>query len=252
MRRLDGKVIIIAGAGTGIGRGTAQRLASEGASVVVGDLSGDAARIVADGIVAAGGTAVGVPFDLTDEDSVARLFTTAVERFGGLDGIHINAADLKAHRHDSNAVDIDLDIFDRIIAVNLRGHLLCTRHAIPLLLERGGGAIVYTSSAAAFIGEPKRMAYAMSKAGMHALMRHVASKWGKKAIRANVIAPGMVPTEANNSAPPERMEKALGATRSPRLGLPEDIAAMVALLMSGDGEWINGQVISVDGGVTLR
>lgn len=252
MRRLEGKVIIIAGGGTGIGRGTAKRLASEGASVVIGDLSAERAQIVADDIVAAGGQAVGCGFDVTDEPTVAALVQTAVDTYGGLDGMQINVADLVIHRRDGDALATDLEVFDRVIAVSLRGHLLCTRHALPHLLARGGGAIVYTSSAAAFLGEPKRFSYAMAKAGVHALMRHVASRWGKEGIRANVIAPGMVPTEANMNAPASRFEGALKGTRSTRLGKPEDIAAVVAMLMSADGEWINGQVFSIDGGATIR
>lgn len=121
------------------------------------------------------------------------------------------------------------------------------------MLARGGGALVYTSSAAAFIGEPERPSYAMAKSGINALMRHVASKWGKKGVRANAVAPGLVITEKNQqNLEPSFRAMALKVTRSSRLGLPDDIAGMVAFLMSADGEWINGQVISVDGGATLR
>jgi NAD(P)-dependent dehydrogenase (short-subunit alcohol dehydrogenase family) len=252
MKRLDGRSIVIAGGGTGIGRATAHRLAEEGAMVVIGDLKAANAEAVAAAIRANGGAARGIGFDMTDEASIEAMIALAVEAHGGLDGIHINAADLVTHRRDTDVVEIDLADFDRIVAVNLRGHMLCTRHAIPALLARGGGAIVYTSSSAAYIGEPKRVAYAMTKSGMHALMRHVATAWGKRNIRANVVAPGMVPTEANRDAPAERFERALKGHRSPRLGKPEDIAAMVALLMAADGEWITGQVICVDGGVTIR
>jgi NAD(P)-dependent dehydrogenase (short-subunit alcohol dehydrogenase family) len=252
MERLKDKVIVIAGGGTGIGAGTALRLASEGARVVIGDLSGERAESVAVRIRERGGTAVGCAFDVTDEPTVARLIATAVEQFGGLDGMQVNVADLVIHRRDVDALELDLAVFDRVIAVGLRGHLLCTRYALPPMLARGGGAIVYTSSAAAFLGEPKRVSYAMAKSGVHALMRHVASRWGKQGIRANAIAPGMVPTEANWGAPPARFEGALRGTRSTRLGKPEDIAAVVAMLMSADGEWINGQTLSVDGGATIR
>jgi len=252
MRRLESKVIVIAGGGTGIGAGTAQRLAVEGARVVIGDLSAEHAQAVAAKIVAAGGEAIGCAFDVTDDPTVAALMWTAVDRFGGLDGLQINVADLAVHRRDSDALNVELAVFDRVTAVSLRGHLLCTRHALPHLLARGGGAIVYTTSAAAFIGEPKRVAYAMAKSGIHALMRHVATRWGKEGVRANAIAPGMVPTEANAAAPPERFERALRGTRSRRLGKPEDIAAVTAMLMSADGEWINGQMLSVDGGATIR
>jgi NAD(P)-dependent dehydrogenase (short-subunit alcohol dehydrogenase family) len=252
MTRLESKNIIVAGGGTGIGAGTAKRLASEGANVIVGDLSLERAEAVAYDIVASGGQAIGRAFDLVDESTVERLIQSSIDQFGGLDGIHINAADLVAHRQDYDVLTVDMAIFDRVMAVNLRGHFLCTRYALPAMLERGGGSIVYTSSAAAYIGEPKRVSYAMSKSGVHALMRHVATGWGKQNIRANVVCPGMVPTEANWDAPASRFEKALKGHRSPRLGKPEDIAGMVALLMSSDGEWINGQVINVDGGVTLR
>jgi NAD(P)-dependent dehydrogenase (short-subunit alcohol dehydrogenase family) len=252
MRRLENKVIIIAGGGTGIGAGTAQRLANEGARVVVGDLSAERAHAVATKIRAAGGAAIGRAFDVTDEPTVAALTQTAVAEFGGLDGLQINVADLVVHRNDTDALSLELAVFDRVVAVSLRGHLLCTRHALPHLLARGGGAIVYTTSAAAFIGEPKRVSYAMAKSGIHALMRHVATRWGKEGVRANAIAPGMVPTEANAQAPAERFDRALRGTRSRRLGRPEDIAAVVAMLMSDDGEWINGQVLSVDGGATIR
>jgi len=250
--RLQDRTVVIAGGGTGIGAGTAKRLAAEGANVVIGDLSAERAETLAEKIRADGGRAIGRAFDMIDESSIASLVRAAVDEFGGLDGIHINAFDGVAHRQDFDVLTVDMAIFDRVMSVNLRGHFLCTRHALPLLLERGGGAIVYTSSAAAYIGENKRVSYAMSKSGVHALMRHVATGWGKQNIRANVVCPGMVPTEANWDAPASRFEKALKGHRSPRLGKPEDLAAMVALLMSEDGEWINGQIINVDGGVTLR
>jgi len=253
MRGLREKVIVVAGGGSGIGAATARRLAEEGASVVVGDIAADAAAAAAARISAQGGRALGVAFDIGDEDSVKNLMAAALETFGGIDGLHANAADLGVIFQDGDALDVSLDVFDRTIAVNLRGHLLCTRHAIPALLKRGGGAIVYTSSASAFIGEPSRVAYGISKSGLNALMRHVASRWGKEGIRANAVAPGLVPTEkTRDSIPRGFIESALRAGRSPRLGEPDDIAALVALLLSEDAAWINGQVISIDGGATLR
>lgn len=250
MRGLRDKSIIIAGGGSGIGMATAERLAQEGARVVVGDIDGAAATAVAERI---GNGAVGVAFDIADDASVGNLVATAVREFGGLDGILVNAADMRVIFADTDAVDIALDVFDRTIAVNLRGHLLCTRHAIPELLKRGGGAIVYMSSAAAFVGEPMRVAYGMSKSGLNALMRHVASRWGRDNIRANSIAPGFVLTEkTRGTIPQEFLDMALAANRSPRHGEPMDIAAMATLLLSDDGGWINGQAISVDGGSTMR
>lgn len=255
MRGLQGKAILMAGGAGGIGTATSLRLGAEGARVLVGDLDARAAAGVAERITAAGGEALSIGLDIGDEDSVVSAIRAAVDSFGGLDGVHVNAADLSSATvlHDSNAVDIDLDVFDRTVHTNLRGHLLCTRHALPELLRRDGGALVYTSSAASFIGEPERPAYAMTKSGINALVRHVASKWGRKGIRANAVAPGLVITEKNmQNLDPKFRDFALRGTRSRRLGQPDDIAAMVAFLVSDDGEWVNGQVISVDGGATLR
>ncbi|MDX6284766.1 MAG: hypothetical protein QOG53_251 [Frankiales bacterium] len=252
MRGLNGKTVVIAGGAGGIGTATSLRLASEGANVVVGDLDGDAAAAVVKEIESNSGTAVATPVDISDQTSVQALVELALSTYGGIDGFHANAADLSIIGQDSDVLDVDLEIFDRTIAVNLRGHVLCTRAALPHLLERKG-AMVYTTSAAAYIGEPERPSYAIAKAGITALTRHVASKWGKKGIRANAIAPGLVLSpNVYDTIGTEFQEFALAGTRSERLGYPEDIAGMVAFLMSDDGAWINGQIISVDGGATLR
>ena len=253
MRGLSGKVAVIAGGATGIGAATAVRLAEEGVRVVIGDINIETTSALVAKITAEGGKAIAVQFDISDDASVKRLVDTAVQTYGGIDLMHANAADLSLCLSDSDAVDLSLDIWDRTMAINLRGHLLCTRHAIPALLKRGGGAIVYTSSGAAYVGEPVRVAYAVSKSGINALMRHVASRWGKDGIRSNAIAPGLVMTDnALANMPKERQDEMLALGRSVRLGSPADIASTVAMLMSDDGEWINGQVISVDGGITMR
>ncbi|MBK7249458.1 MAG: SDR family oxidoreductase [Gammaproteobacteria bacterium] len=253
MRGLKDRVFIVAGGASGIGAATAARLTEEGAAVVIGDLSAEHARQAAARLAAGGARALGVGFDIVVEDSVRALIAAAVEHFGGLDGIHVNAADIDALQHDTDAETVPLEVFDRTLAVNLRGHLLCTRHALPELLRRGGGSLVYTSSGSAFMGEPQRLAYGISKSGLHGLLRHVASRWGKQGVRANAVAPGLVMTDAvRRSMDGDACAAVLGITRSPRLGEPRDIAAAVAFLMSDDGEWINGQVLSVDGGATMR
>ncbi len=253
MRGLKGKVAVIAGGATGIGAATAIRLAEEGVALAIGDINANGAEAVAGRIRDSGGRAVGRRFDISDDDSVRELVAFAARTYGGIDFMHANAADLSLCAADTDAVDLALDIWDRTMAINLRGHLLCTRHAVPELLKRGGGAIVYTSSGAAFVGESERVAYAVSKAGINALMRHVASRWGKHGIRSNAIAPGLVLTAGALEHMDEPTQAALlAAGRSTRLGHPDDIAAMVAMLMSDDGDWINGQVISVDGGITMR
>jgi NAD(P)-dependent dehydrogenase (short-subunit alcohol dehydrogenase family) len=253
LKRLEGKVAIVAGGATGIGAATARRLAAEGASVVIGDINLDQARVVAADIERQGAAALAVRCDIGDEAAVAALIKAAVETHGGLDLIHVNAADLSIIGQDLDVLAVSMAIFDRTIEIDLRGHVLCTRYALPELLKRGGGAIVYTSSGAAHNAEPTRVSYAVAKAGLHALMRHVATRWGREGIRANVVAPGLVLSEtalANLSE--EQLAGQLAEAPTTRLGKPEDLAATVAFLMSADGEWINGQVVSVDGGRTMR
>lgn len=255
MRGLNGKAVLVAGGAGGIGTATCVRLGAEGARVAVADLDGEAAGGVAERINSGGGRAFAMLLDIGDEESVAEAVETTVAEFGRLDALHVNAADLSPETvlADTNAADIDLAVFDRTVRTGLRGHLICTQRALPHLLRGEGGALVYTSSAASFIGEPERPAYAMAKSGINALVRHVASRWGREGIRANAVAPGLVVTEKNSATlDPNFTKYALRGTRSTRLGHPQDIAAMVAFLISDDGEWVNGQVISVDGGATLR
>jgi NAD(P)-dependent dehydrogenase (short-subunit alcohol dehydrogenase family) len=253
MRRLEGRTLLVAGGG-GIGSCLAQRFASEGANVVLGDIALQAAQDVVEQIQASGGSAIAAHLDGSDEASVAAIIRLACDHYGGVDGAHINFATFVDGGFDTGVLELPLADFDETIATNLRGYYLCTRIVLPELLKRGAGAIVYTSSPASCKGEPTRVAYAIAKAGVDALMRHVASRYGQHGIRSNCIAPG--------STMHERLEGELDqATRDwcldlaiikSRLGRPDDIAAMSALLMSDEGSYITGQVIGVDGGVVMR
>lgn len=251
---LTGKVAVVAGGATGIGAATAARLAAEGCLVVLGDIDVDTARRTVEHIAADRGTATAVRFDLADTDSVAALLDVAAATYGGVDAVFVVGADMGAIRADTDVVDMDFEVWDRVMAVNLRGYVATMKYAIPHLLTRGGGTIVNMSSAAAFQGEAARPAYATAKAGIGALTRHVASRWGKQGIRCNAVAPGFTATEAIQAAPqwPELQAAALNRIRGPRVGAPDDVAALVAFLISQDGEWINGQVINIDGGTVLR
>lgn len=223
--------------------------------MAVASLHPDHAEEVSEMIKQAGGSAVSTTVDIGVEDSVIAAVDAAVSTFGGLDAIYINAGDMSRETigNDTDAQSIDLDVLDRTIRTNLRGYLLCVRHGVPRLLNEDGGSVVCTSSAAAFIGEPQRPAYAMSKGAVHALVRHVASRWGKNGVRANAVAPGPILTAQAAEHMEQAMKEAmLTGVRSRRLGRPDDVAAMVAFLISDDGQWVNGQVISVDGGLTLR
>jgi NAD(P)-dependent dehydrogenase (short-subunit alcohol dehydrogenase family) len=253
LRGLAERVAVVVGGATGIGAATAARLGEEGCQVVIGDVAPDAAAQTAERIVAAGGTATHVAFDLADPQSVAGLIGSAATIYGGVDLLFNVGADMSAIRADTDVVDIEFDVWDRVMAVNLRGYLAAMKYAIPRMLDHGG-AIVNMSSAAAFQGEPARPAYATAKAGIGALTRHVASRWGKEGIRCNAVAPGFTATEAIRSAPqwPELQAAALKRIRGTRVGDPDDIAALVAFLLSEEGAWINGQVVNIDGGTVLR
>ncbi len=249
--RLTGKRIIVVGSATGIGAATVTRLAHEGARVCAADINLDGATRLAETVAATGADVFAAPIDLADEASVAASFSSAIARLGGLDGAHINAADLQTIFADSDALAEELSVFDRTITVNLRGHLLCARAALPSLLDAGGGALVFTSSGAADAGDAERPAYAASKSGLNALMRHIASRWGRQGVTANCIAPGFVMTPemiAGGQVPDALISGFLKATPSTRVGAADDIAAMAAMLLSDDARWINGQVIHVNGG----
>jgi NAD(P)-dependent dehydrogenase (short-subunit alcohol dehydrogenase family) len=257
MRRLEGKVVAIAGAASGIGAGIVERLISEGASVAIGDIDYEGAKMFADTLNAKGGQAIAIELDIDHDDSVAAFVADTEKAFGGLDGFQANAMNGKYAMADTDPVTMDIEAFDAIMRTNSRGYFLCTRHAIPALLRRGGGVMLYTSSGAAHANHDVRPAYMMSKASAHALMRMVASKWGPDRIRANVIACGLIvtpklqPTFGAEGTPQRQWALSRIAYKS-RLGVPADIGAMSAHLISDDGEFITGQVISVDGGGSMR
>ena len=249
MGRLGGKVAIVTGAGSGIGEATARLMAHEGASVVVADIDGPAAERVAGEL----GSAVVAEVDVSDESSVVRMIETAVESFGGLDVLHNNATDSSTNAVDTDIVTLDMAVFDRLVAVNLKGQFMGCKHAIPHMLARGGGSIVNTASIEGFVGRGLRAAYGASKAGVVLLTKAVASQYGTRGIRCNAVAPGLVLTPAleHHYTTPERLAASLALYPMPRLCRPEDVANAVLFLASDEAAYINATTLMVDGGATV-
>jgi NAD(P)-dependent dehydrogenase (short-subunit alcohol dehydrogenase family) len=253
--RLEGKVLVVAGGARGIGAATAARLAGEGARVVIGDINLTGAQATAERLSDTGVEVSAAEFDATSDDSVASLIATTVERYGRLDGLHYNAADLSDANfgRDTDAVDVPYEVWDHTIDVILTGCLRAFRHAIPHLVAAGGGSLVATSSINSVNGDVQKVGYGVAKAGTNALVRHVARRWGSDGVRANAIAPAMTLTEVVLAEQREGWkEEVLSGVALNRLAEPEDIGALVAFLLSDDASWITGQTYHINGGLFLN
>ena len=238
-----GRVALVTGGGSGIGRAACQRLAQEGAAVAVVDLNGDAARKTVDLIEAAGGRAVAVAADIASESDNAGMFEEAESAFGGVDFAFLNAGMLQPY---VPLAEVTVAIFDRIMAVNLRGTFLGVQQALSRL--RPGGACVITSSAAGVIGFAEAAAYSTSKHGLIGLVRSSAAAFAARDLRINAICPGLVLTPMNGIEASDAIQPA-DALRNPeyRGGLTAQHVAEVAIFLMGQqAAGLNGQAQLVD------
>jgi NAD(P)-dependent dehydrogenase (short-subunit alcohol dehydrogenase family) len=253
-RGLDGMVAIVAGATPGsIGAATAIRLAEEDVTVVVADLDESAAQAVVAEIRELDGRTAAQSFDISDEAPYKALIEFTVNEFGRLDGLFNVAAALWADTMDPDrgVISVPLDLWRDTTDVTLTGYVYGIRHALPVMIKQGGGAIVNTVSTA-WTGEDRHVAHQTANAGLHGLTRHTAALGGKHGVRCNSVVAGVILTRAALANRTEEWRtEILASVKSPRLGIPEDIAAMVAFLFSDDAAYVNGQTIHVDGGANF-
>lgn len=250
MRGLKDRAFIVAGGATGIGAGTARRLAEEGALVTVGDINIAGATATAQRIAESGGRAIAVEFDLADEPSVQQLVKATIAEFGAVHGLYNVGADLSDETigRDFTLLDTEMDVWRRTMDVNLLGYVRTCRAVLPHLVAQGGGSIVNTSSGGSLGTDPMHVAYNASKAAINQLTRHVANNWGGKGIRCNCVMPGLVISETQERQGKKDMQQMfIQAARTTRLGDPKDLAAVAAFLLSDDAEWINGQTWYIGG-----
>jgi NAD(P)-dependent dehydrogenase (short-subunit alcohol dehydrogenase family) len=243
---LAGRVALVTGAGSGIGEATARRFAAEGAVVVVNDVDGDRARAVVTAIEKDGGRAAAVPADVTRRDAVERMVAGIVAEHGRLD-VLINNAGIN---RDAMSHKMTEEQWDQVLAVNLKGTFLCAQAALPRMRERGWGRVVNTSSIGS-LGNIGQANYSASKAGVIGLTRTLALEYAKYGVTVNCVAPGAVMTPMLAGVPDQIREKITAGIPVGRIAEPREIAAVHAFLASDEAAFITGQVIFVDGGMSV-
>ncbi|MBE8526884.1 glucose 1-dehydrogenase [Amycolatopsis sp. H6(2020)] len=243
-----GKSVIVTGGGAGIGRAVALRFAAEGAHVVVADINGTGAQAAVEELIAAGGTAVAVVGDLSDQQMVDRVVATAVEQYGGVDVLVNNAGVMDAMTAAADVTDAE---WERVIRINLTAPFLLSRAVVPHMLARGKGAIVNTASEAALRGSAAGTAYTVSKHGVVGLTKSLAAMYRNDGIRTNAVAPGATRTSILGARPePGHGPAALAAYTANfgRVAEVDEQAAAIVFLASDAASNINGVVLPVDNG----
>jgi NAD(P)-dependent dehydrogenase (short-subunit alcohol dehydrogenase family) len=256
MPRLHGKVCFITGGASGMGRVATELFCREGARVALADVMDDAGESAAahagQAGAAAGGEAVYVRCDVTDERAVAAAIAATIRRFGRLDVLYNNAGIMLAE--DGSVVDTDEAVWDRTLAVNVKGVFLCCRHGVPELLRGGGGSIINIASFVALLGcSVPQDAYTASKGAVIALTKSLAVQFGPRGVRSNAICPGPIETPLLTEwllKDPEAKRVRLARNPTGRFGRPEDIVNLAVHLASDESTWTNGAVMVVDGGIT--
>ena len=252
--RLEDKVTIITGAGGGMGRTAARMFAAEGAKVVCVDVTDEMAESTAAEVTAAGGQATAVAADVSRDDQAKRMVDHAIATYGRVDALYNNAGIMPAADH--SVIDTDVETWDKVMAVNLRGVFLGCKHAIPRMVEQGSGSVINISSFVALLGcSVPQDAYTASKGAVLSLTRSLAVQFGPQGVRSNAICPGPIETPLlMDWLLKDEAAKQLRLARNPtgRFGQPEEIVNLAVYLASDESRWTNGAAMVVDGGISVN
>lgn len=249
---VGGKVVIVTGGGSGIGKIYSQRLAEGGAKVVLADIAADEADKAAAGIKDAGGAALSVATDVSDEAAVQAMVERTIETYGRVDGL-INNASMMSVLPRGDWFRISVERWDQVMAVNLRGIFICCRAVYPHMKEQGGGRIVNISSGRIWEGNPNRLDYTTSKAGVIGLTRALAREVGDDGIGVNAITPGFTMSETQLASSSSNYMAGRDEGKCfKRPQYPDDLVGAVMFLLSDASAFITGQTLNVDGGMYMH
>jgi len=243
--RFDGKTAVVTGAARGIGLEIARQLAAGGATVVMVDVLADVLAQAAQALTASGAKVLTYQVDVTDEAAVEKLTDDVVEKTGRLD-ILVNNAGIT---RDDLLLRMEAKMWDLVMAVNLKGTFLMTKHAARPMLRQRYGRIVNLASVSGLVGNPGQANYSASKAGVVGFTRTVARELAKRGITCNAVAPGFIKTDMTDVLPEKAKEMALAAIPMARMGTAEEVARVIAFLASDEASYVTGHVLPVDGGM---
>lgn len=250
--RLEGKIALITGGASGQGRAAAVRFAAEGATIVLSDVNEDGGTQTMHMVQEDGGEALFVAADVSMESQAAEMVQAALRQYGALHILYNNAG-IVGHDVDTDVTRLSVDVWDRILNINLRGIFLGSKYGVPALIESGGGSVINTASIAGLIGSPfAGHAYTASKGGVIALTRAMAMAYASQGVRVNAICPGGVDTPMVASLQERQGMQEQFAAAHPigRLGTADDIASMAIYLASDESSWVTGSIFTIDGGRT--